>query len=60
MKVTVDIDIKTAKNVLYIASGSYEEAENIINMNDEQIIDTVIKHCKCWGMARVKENNNAT
>ena len=56
MKTTIDIDIEAAKSALYISSGSYEEAGIILNMTDEEVVDAVLRHCKCWGIHKVGEN----
>lgn len=55
MEVIININIKMARKVLYISSGSYEESEIITNMSDEEVRDAVLKHCKCWGISK-KEN----
>ena len=54
MKVTVAIDIKFARKVLVMSSGSKQEAEIIEAMNDVEIKDEVLKHCKCWAITEVK------
>jgi len=54
MIVTVNIDIENARKVLVVASGSFEQAQLIEAMTDEEIKDEVLKHCKCWCMKEVK------
>ena len=52
MKATINVDIEAAKSALYISSGSYEESEIILNMSDEEVVNAVLKHCKCWGIRK--------
>lgn len=56
MKVVIDVNIEAAKSALYISSGSYEESEIILNMTDEEVVNAVLKHCKCWGIQRAGED----
>ena len=56
MRVPIDIDIETARNALYISCGSYEASEIVLNMSDEEVVDAVLKHCKCWGIWKAGEN----
>ena len=56
MKTVIDVDIETARNALYISSSSYEAAGIVLNMTDEEVVDAVLKHCKCWGIWRAGEN----
>ena len=56
MKATINVDIEAAKSALYISSGSYEESEIILNMSDEEVVDAVLRHCKCWGIYKAGEN----
>lgn len=57
MKATININTEAARNVLYMAAGSYEESEIIKNMSDEEIKNKVLQHCKCWGISEVKDEN---
>ena len=54
MIVTIDIDIENARKALICSSGSFEEAKHIERMSDIEIKDTVIRHCKCWGIKEVE------
>ena len=56
MKTTIDIDIETARSMLYVSAGSYEEAGIILSMTDEEVVDAVLKHCKCWGIWKAGED----
>lgn len=56
MKTTLEVDIETARNALYISSGSCEAARIVLNMTDEEVVDAVLKHCKCWGIHKAGEN----
>lgn len=56
MKTAIEVDVEAARSALYISSGSYEEAGIILNMTDEEVVDAVLKHCKCWGIWRAGED----
>ena len=58
MRTTIDINIDNARMSLIVASGSYERAEQIEHMSDEEIKDLVIKHCLCWGISEVKNETD--
>lgn len=58
MKAVIDINIDNARMSLIVASGSYERAEQIEHMSDEEIKDLVIKHCLCWGISEVKNETD--
>lgn len=54
MEIKINIDIETAKSALTISAGNYEQYQNIMGMDDEEIKDSVMKHVKCWGISEVK------
>lgn len=54
--ISVNIDVETARNALYISCGSYEDSERILKMSDMEVIKAALKHCKCWGITGLKEN----
>lgn len=56
MRVPIDIDIKTARYALYISCGSYERSQIILHMTEEEVVNSVLKHCKCWGIHKAGEN----
>ena len=56
MKVTIDIDVETARSALYISCGSYEDSEKILKMDDMEVVRAALNHCKCWGITGLKEN----
>ena len=56
MKTTIEVDIEAARNALYISSGSYEAAGIVLSMTDEEVVDAVLKHCKCWGIWKAGED----
>jgi len=55
MIVKINIDIENARKALETCAGSYEEMKLIQGMNDEEIKNLVIKHCKCWSITEVKD-----
>lgn len=56
MKTIINVDIGIARNALYISAGSYEESEIILKMSEEEVINTVLRHCKCWGIQKAGED----
>ena len=55
MKAVIDINIENARRSLLISAGSYEQAQLIEKMSDEEVKDQVMKHIYCWGITEATE-----
>lgn len=52
--ISITINIENARKTLELSSGSFEQAMMLRDMTDDEIIDKVISHMKCYG---VEKNN---
>lgn len=52
--ISITINIENARKTLELSSGSFEQAMILRDMTDDEIIDKVISHMKCYG---VEKNN---
>ena len=59
MVVKIDINIENARMALMTSSGSIQECSKIEKMTDEEIIDTVIRHSRCWGVTKADKSEVA-
>lgn len=50
MKAVIDINIENARRSLLISAGSFEQAQLIKKMSDEEVKNQVMKHIYCWGI----------
>ena len=50
--ISITINIENARKTLELSSGSFEQAMMLRDMTDDEIIDKVISHMKCYGVEK--------
>ena len=52
-EIRILIDVEAARKTLMLSAGSAEEFDIYKKMSNEEVIDRVLKHSRCWGITRL-------